>query len=298
LKQQVPEVVSRGICVGRDARLHSDVFERDVIEVIAGAGIPVWTFSDVVPTPVVAFAVLELRAAGGVMITASHNPPGYNGYKVYWENGAQIIPPNDRGIADEIRRSPEADEIPRLSVDDARDKELLRTVDSLREEYIERIAETASPREGRAEVRIAYTALHGVAEDTFRRVLAAAGFDDVHSVSEQSNPDGRFPTVAFPNPEEPGAMDRVLALAERVDADLAIANDPDGGRRASGGRPVGPVSAGGPAGGDLDDREQPDARSGRHRIRRALGTDTHWAQVDPEPRSRARTRRLLVRVRL
>jgi phosphomannomutase len=230
LKQQVPEVVSRGICVGRDARLHSDVFERDVIEVIAGAGIPVWTFSDVVPTPVVAFAVLELRAAGGVMITASHNPPGYNGYKVYWENGAQIIPPNDRGIADEIRRSPEADEIPRLSVDDARDKELLRTVDSLREEYIERIAETASPREGRAEVRIAYTALHGVAEDTFRRVLAAAGFDDVHSVSEQSNPDGRFPTVAFPNPEEPGAMDRVLALAERVDADLAIANDPDGDR--------------------------------------------------------------------
>jgi len=232
LKQQVPEVVSRGICVGRDARLHSDVFERDVIEVVAGAGIPVWTFSDVVPTPVVAFAVLELRAAGGVMITASHNPPGYNGYKVYWENGAQIIPPNDRGIADEIRRSPEADEVPRLSVDDARDKELLRTVDSLREEYIGRIAATASPREDRAEVRIAYTALHGVAEDTFRRVLAAGGFDDVHSVSEQAAPDGRFPTVAFPNPEEPGAMDRVLALAERVDADLAIANDPDGDRVA------------------------------------------------------------------
>ena len=119
LKQEVPEVVSRGICLGRDARLNSDVFQRDVIEVAAGAGIPVWNFSDVVPTPVLAFAVLELRAAGGVMITASHNPPGYNGYKVYWENGAQIIPPNDRGIADEIQRTPSADQIPRLSVDEA-----------------------------------------------------------------------------------------------------------------------------------------------------------------------------------
>ncbi|MBW1832355.1 MAG: phospho-sugar mutase, partial [Deltaproteobacteria bacterium] len=98
LKQEVPDIASRGICVGRDARVNSDVFERDVIEVAAGAGIPVWVFSDVVPTPVLAFAVLERRAGGGVMITASHNPPGYNGYKVYWENGAQIIPPNDLGI--------------------------------------------------------------------------------------------------------------------------------------------------------------------------------------------------------
>jgi phosphomannomutase len=232
LKQEVPEVVSRGICVGRDARFNSDVFERDVIEVAAGAGIPVWIFSDVVPTPVIAFAVLELRAAGGVMITASHNPPGYNGYKVYWENGAQIIPPNDSGIADEIRRSPSADLIPRLSVNDARGEELLRTVDPVRDDYIERIADTVSHSEGRAEVRVAYTALHGVAEDTFRKVLARAGFEDVHSVSEQAAPDGRFPTVAFPNPEEPGAMDQVLALAQRVDADLAIANDPDGDRVA------------------------------------------------------------------
>jgi len=232
LKQQVPEAVSRGICVGRDARLNSDVFERDVIEVAAGAGIPVWTFNDMVPTPVVAFAVLELGAAGGVMITASHNPPGYNGYKVYWENGAQIIAPNDRGIADEIRRSPSADLIPRLSLNEARAKELLRTVDSVRDEYIVRIADTVSHSQGRAEVRVAYTALHGVAEDTFRKVLARAGFEDVHSVSEQATPDGRFPTVAFPNPEEPGAMDQVLALAERVHADLAIANDPDGDRVA------------------------------------------------------------------
>ncbi len=230
LKRQVPDVMSRGICVARDARLNSDVFERDVIEVAAGAGIPVWKFGDVVPTPVLAFAVLQLRAAGGVMITASHNPPGYNGYKVYWENGAQIIPPNDRGIADEIAHAPEANHIPRLSVEQATSEGLLRSADSVRDDYIERIAAEASPRDARPEVRIAYTALHGVAEDTFRQVLSRAGFKDLHSVTEQATPDGRFPTVAFPNPEEPGAMDRVVTLAERVGADLAIANDPDGDR--------------------------------------------------------------------
>jgi phosphomannomutase len=166
------------------------------------------------------------------MITASHNPAGYNGYKVYWENGAQIIAPNDRGIADEIEHAPAAHRIPRLSIAEARTRELVRQADSLRESYIECMAGEVSPLEGRTTVRIAYTALHGVAEDIFRKVLDRAGFEDVHSVGAQAAPDGRFPTVAFPNPEEPGAMDRVLALADRVDADLAIANDPDGDRVA------------------------------------------------------------------
>jgi phosphomannomutase len=232
LKQQVPDLETRGICVGRDARINSDVFERDVVEIAAGAGIPVWTFSDVVPTPVLAFAVLELRAAGGVMITASHNPPGYSGYKIYWENGAQVIPPNDRGIATEMERAPLAVQMPRLSIDEARVRKLLRGADFLRESYVVRIAAEVSPSESRADVRVAYTALHGVAEGVFRKVLARAGFEDVHSVSEQAAPDGTFPTVAFPNPEEPGAMDRVLLLGKRVDADLAIANDPDGDRVA------------------------------------------------------------------
>ncbi len=232
LKREVPDAASRGICVGRDARPKSDIFERDVIEIATGAGIPVWSFSELVPTPVLAFSVLELRAAGGVMITASHNPPGYNGYKVYWENGAQIIPPNDQGIADEIERCPSLEQIPRLSVEEARSRKLLRDADDLRQHYVERIAAEVRDTTPGAELRIAYTALHGVAEDTFRRVLARAGFADVHSVSEQARPDGSFPTVAFPNPEEPGAMDLVLALANDVNADLAIANDPDGDRVA------------------------------------------------------------------
>lgn len=232
LKREVPDVASRGICVGRDARINSDVFEREVIEVATGAGIPVWVFSDVVPTPVLAFAVLELRAAGGVMITASHNRAGYNGYKVYWENGAQIIPPNDRGIAGEIALAPTADRILRASAEDARESGLVRDADSVREGYVARIAAEVGASTVERNVRIAYTALHGVAEDTFRTVMERAGFEDVHSVDDQAVPDGRFPTVAFPNPEEPGAMDGVLALAQRIGADLAIANDPDGDRVA------------------------------------------------------------------
>lgn len=232
LLERVPDAVTGGVCVGRDARDKSDVFKRDVIEVLTGFGIPVWAFDGVVPTPVLAFTVRERGAAAGVMITASHNPPGYNGYKVYWENAVQIIPPNDHGVATATERAPHMDEIPRMAARDARSQGLIRSADVSREAYIERIAMLASVPSERSNIRIAYTALHGVAEDTFRRVLERAGFDDFHSVPEQSEPDGSFPTVAFPNPEEPGAMDRVLALAARVGANIAIANDPDGDRVA------------------------------------------------------------------
>ena len=232
LVQQVPEVASRGICVGRDARPKSDVFERDVAEVAAGAGIPVFVFSEVVPTPVLAFSVLRSNAAGGVMITASHNPRGYSGYKVYWENGAQIVPPNDVGIAGQIEAAALGD-VPRLPYEEARERGLIREVNPLADAYIAAISAEARPAAPRTTVRIAYTALHGVAEPTFRELMSRAGFEDLHSVKEQAAPDGGFPTVAFPNPEEPGAMDRVLELGRRVGADLILANDPDGDRVAA-----------------------------------------------------------------
>lgn len=232
LKQQVPNVATRGICIGRDARMQSDIFARDAIEVVLGAGIPVWAFSNVVPTPVLAFSVLELGAGGGVMITASHNPPEYNGYKVYWENGAQIIPPNDVGITREIELAPPANELPRISMAEGRERGLLRDVDRLVDAYVNLVASAVRQSDERCEVRVAYTALHGVAESTLRDVLSQAGFCDVQSVVEQAIPDGRFPTVAFPNPEEPGVMDRVLALGSDIHADLVVANDPDGDRLA------------------------------------------------------------------
>jgi phosphomannomutase len=231
LKARVPDAERRGICLGRDAREKSDEFEREVVEVACAAGFRVLRFAEVTPTPVVAFSVLETRAAAGVVVTASHNPPGYNGYKVYWENGAQIIPPNDEGIAAAIEDAAHGD-IPRLTMEEACSKGLVVEIDSLRDTYVARIARELEDEERRAPIRIAYTALHGVAEATIRDVFTSAGFHDVVSVESQAAPDGRFPTVSFPNPEEPGAMERVLALAEKSGADLAIANDPDGDRVA------------------------------------------------------------------
>lgn len=232
LKQRVPDVTTRGISVGRDARAQSDVFALDAIEVVLGAGIPVWTFNSVVPTPVLAFSVLELDAAGGVMITASHNPAAYNGYKVYWENGAQIIPPNDTGIASEIDLAPPANQLATIPIAEGRKRGLLRDAGHVVDRYVDLVAGAVRESSERGDVRVAYTALHGVAESTLRKIVSRTEFCEFQSVAEQALPDARFPTVAFPNPEEPGAMDRVLALGSDIDAELVVANDPDGDRLA------------------------------------------------------------------
>ncbi|MGB5810901.1 MAG: phospho-sugar mutase [Polyangiales bacterium] len=220
------------LCVGRDARTMSDVLARDTIETALAAGVRVLVLTAVVPTPVVAFAVLDREAAAGVMITASHNPPEYNGYKVFWGNGAQIIPPNDAGIAEAIERAPGASLVPRISLDEGRQRGLLIEIDDVRQRYVEVVAGAVGAPGERGPVRVAYTALHGVAEATVRAVLSNDKHCTFESVAEQATPDGMFPTVRFPNPEEPGAMDRVHALCRAMDGDLAIANDPDGDRLA------------------------------------------------------------------
>jgi phosphomannomutase len=209
--------------VGRDARHGSAVFATVAAEVLAAQGFPVLLLPGPVPTPVVAFAVRHTGAAAGIQITASHNPPADNGYKVYLDGGIQIVSPTDREIEAAMAAAPPADRIGRAPVEPAR-TDLVRR-------YLER---AAGLRRGSGAVRVALTALHGVGGAVAVEALRRAGFAEVHSVGAQFAPDPDFPTVAFPNPEEPGATDALLALAADVGADVAIALDPDADRCAVG----------------------------------------------------------------
>lgn len=211
------------VVVGRDARHGSEQFAQGTAEVLAAEGFKVVLLPRPLPTPVLAFAVRHLDAAAGIQITASHNPPADNGYKVYWSGGAQIISPTDRDIESTTKAAPFADQIPRTPVTPADG--------TLVDAYVQR---AATVRRGSGGVRIALTALHGVGGATAVAVLNAAGITDIHVVDEQFQPDPDFPTVAFPNPEEPGAADAVLTRAAEIDADLAIALDPDADRCAIG----------------------------------------------------------------
>ncbi len=217
------------VVVGRDARHHSAEFALATAEVFAAEGFSVVLLPDPLPTPVLAFAVRHLDAAAGVQITASHNPAGDNGYKVYFDGGVQIVSPTDRDIEAAMTTAPTTEDIDRLPV--------LPANTELAQRYITRAAgvrRTAPNAPDTTPVRVALTALHGVGGAIAVAVLRAAGIDDVHTVAAQFEPDPDFPTVAFPNPEEPGATDAVLALAAEVDADVAIALDPDADRCAVG----------------------------------------------------------------
>ena len=199
---------------------------------LAAEGIPAHVFTTLAPTPLTAFGVTALKAAAGVMVTASHNPPEYNGYKVYWSNGAQIIPPHDAGIAKAIDGVGAANEVALMSEADARAKGLWVDVPAAVERaYLDAIL-GLRPTKLTADLRIVYTAMHGVGGRLAMQVLWEAGFKNVTAVAEQQEPDGAFPTVRFPNPEEPGAMDLSTALAAKTNADIALANDPDADRLA------------------------------------------------------------------
>lgn len=233
----VPDAARRGVVVARDARRGSDEFALETAGVLAGHGIRVLYFTGLAPTPLGAFAVKELGAAAGIVVTASHNPPAYNGYKVYWENAAQIVPPVDAGIAAEIAAAGPANALSFLSREDAEARGLFLPLgDDLAELYQEAIGRLAlHPGEGR-DLVLVYTAMHGVGARFTLAALARAGFANVHPVPSQNEPDGAFPTVSFPNPEEPGALDLALALCGETRADVLLANDPDADRLAAGAR--------------------------------------------------------------
>ena len=211
------------VVVGRDARHGSEAFAAAAAEVLTAAGFAVKVMPGPLPTPILAFSVKHLGAVAGIQITASHNPPADNGYKLYDETGGQIVPPSDGEIERAIHAVPAAVSVPR---------EPGATVVDVRDDYLARVA--TLPHSPERSVRVAATALHGVGADTLRLAFERAGFTDLHLVTEQSTPDPDFPTVSFPNPEEPGATDLLLALASEVDADVAIALDPDADRCALG----------------------------------------------------------------
>jgi phosphomannomutase len=233
LKAQVPDVATRGVVVGRDGRRMSAEFAEDTACVLAAEGIPALVFPTLAPTPLTAFAALHLKAAAAVMVTASHNPPEYNGYKVYWGNGAQIIPPHDKGIAAAIDAVEPANQVRLLTPAEARQKGLWRELgEDVGEAYLKAILGLRMYGKGSDTLSIIYTAMHGVGGVWMERAMKAAGFPRFFPVAEQQRPDGAFPTVRFPNPEEPGAMDLSSAAAERQKAELVLANDPDADRLA------------------------------------------------------------------
>ncbi|MFJ2724923.1 phospho-sugar mutase [Streptomyces collinus] len=213
------------VVIGYDARHKSADFARDTAAVMTGAGLRAAVLPRPLPTPVLAFAVRHLGAVAGVEVTASHNPPRDNGYKVYLGDGSQIVPPADAGIAAEIDAIASLHDVPRPesgweTLDDAiLDAYLART---------DAVLAAGSPRTART----VYTAMHGVGRDVLVAAFARAGFPEPVLVAEQAEPDPDFPTVAFPNPEEPGAMDLAFARARAADPDLVIANDPDADRCA------------------------------------------------------------------
>lgn len=211
------------VIVGRDARHGSAEFAVAAAEVLTAAGFAVRTMPGPLPTPVTAFHVRALGAVAGIQITASHNPPADNGYKVYAADGAQIVPPDDGLIETAIRSAP-----PALAVPMSSGALPLADVSA----YVARVA--TLPRGAARDLRVVLTPMHGVGGATALEALQAAGFADVRLVPAQADPDPDFPTVTFPNPEEPGAADLLLAFASEVDADLAVALDPDADRCALG----------------------------------------------------------------
>ena len=226
-----PDPRRSGVVVAFDGRYSSRQFAEDTAAVLAGLGIPAHLFPDPVPTPLCAFATVHLEAAAGVMVTASHNPPKDNGYKVYRADGAQIIPPEDTEIAAEIARAPRVDAITRMVPPDAAASGLRRTVDdSVEIAYLGGLRRAALHAPEPTPLRIVYTAMHGVGHRLASRAFREAGFEGVAVVATQADADGAFRTVAFPNPEEKGALDRALALAREVKAELILANDPDADR--------------------------------------------------------------------
>lgn len=225
----------RGVAISYDSRHMSKEFSEITALCLNANGIKTYVFESLRPVPELSFAVRELNCIAGVMITASHNPPKYNGYKVYWEDGAQIVSPTDKGIIGEVNAIEDFKDIKTISKEEAEEKGLYNVIGKeIDDKYIAKLKSLVlSPdviKDVQKDVRIVYTPLHGAGNMPVQRILKEIGFENVYVVPEQEKPDGDFPTVSYPNPEDEKAFKLALELAKKVDADVVLANDPDADR--------------------------------------------------------------------
>ena len=225
----------QGVAIAYDSRRMSPEFSKRAALILNANGIKTYLFDSLRPTPELSFAVRELRCIAGIVITASHNPPEYNGYKVYWSDGAQIIAPQDKQIITEVNNIEDYSEIKLISEEEAKDKGLFNIIgkeidDRYMEELHRLVLNPGIIKEMAKDIKIVYTPFNGTGNLPARRILDELGFENVYVVPEQEMPDGEFTTLAYPNPEDPKAFELALKLAKEVDADIVLATDPDADR--------------------------------------------------------------------
>lgn len=229
------EEQAKGVAIAYDSRRMSPEFADEAALCLAANGIKAYVFESLRPTPELSYAVRRLGCIAGINITASHNPPEYNGYKVYWEDGAQITPPHDKGIMDEVKAVTDYSTVKTMELEKAKDKGLYEVIgEDVDDGYIAELKKQVIHQDAidavGKDLKIVYSPLHGTGNIPARRILKELGFENVYVVKEQELPDGEFPTVSYPNPEAKEAFELGLKLAEEVDADLVLATDPDADR--------------------------------------------------------------------
>jgi phosphoglucomutase len=233
IKSKGEEYMKRGVVIAYDVRHNSDVFAKTAALILAANGIKTYLFDHIAPTPLLSFSVRRLHTAAGIVITASHNPKNYNGYKVYWEQGSQILDDVAIPVMENIKKLTDFSMIKKISEEEALEKGLLVYVGKeIEDEYIEKVKGLAIREDIDKDVKIVYTPLNGTGNKPVRRVLAERGFNNVFVVPEQENPDPDFTTVGYPNPEDIKAFEYAKRLAKEKDADVIIATDPDCDRTA------------------------------------------------------------------
>ena len=219
----------KSVAIAHDSRNNSDVFARKAAEVLAANGIKVYLYPELRPTPQLSFTVRHYGCSAGIVVTASHNPKEYNGYKVYWDDGGQIVPPHDKAIIEEVRKISSPKDV-KFGAKDEMIEIIGSDLDDLYRETLLKESIYSESIAGQAEMPIVYTSLHGTGITQVPALLTAMGFRNIHSVKEQEKPDGNFPTVHSPNPEEKAALDLSLQLGKKVDAEILMGTDPDADR--------------------------------------------------------------------